>query len=336
MNIRLLDCTLRDGGHVNEGNFGRETIRSIINDLVDSNVDIIELGFLRDGSFTKEQALYNYIEEVYPLIPSNAGEQEFSLMIRPDWYDINKLSTCNGIIKNIRFAFYLKDIDLTEKYCLYAIEKGYRVFLNPVNIMGYSNDELYMLLERINQIDPFGVTIVDTFGALMKEDLIRIYNAYEEKLNKNITIGLHLHENMTLAFSLAQNFLEIKDKDREVVIDGSLLGMGRIPGNLCIEVIMDFMNGKFGSDYLLSPVIHAINDYIAPIKREIEWGYSPAYYFTAKLNMHRSYAEYLLKKKELSLQDIIRILELITDKHEKLFFDKKYAEEACAKYLKNY
>ena len=43
--IQILDCTLRDGAHLNGGNFGRKVLVETISDLVQANVDIIEVGF---------------------------------------------------------------------------------------------------------------------------------------------------------------------------------------------------------------------------------------------------------------------------------------------------
>lgn len=332
MDIKLLDCTLRDGGHVNQGNFGRKNIKSIIHDLIKSKVDIIELGFLRDGEFTCNQTLYNYIEEVYSLLPDNIGSQEFSLMIRPDQYDINKITKCNGKIKNIRVAFYYRDIELTEKYCEHLKSLGYRVYLNPINVMGYSDNEIVVLLNDVNKIQPFALTIVDTFGSIMQDDLIRIYKIYEDYLSSNISIGLHLHENMSLAFSLTQNFIKIKKPQRKVIIDGSIYGMGRIPGNLCMEVLMDFMVEKYDYDYNIMPILHAISNYIIPIKEINPWGYSPAYYLTAKMKMHRSYAEYLLKKDDIKLMDIEKILRKVVTKEKRNFYDSNYIEELYNEY----
>ena len=99
---------------------------------------------------------------------------------------------------------------------------------------------------------------------LRKRDLTRIYGIVESHLDKDITIGLHLHENLGLAYSLAQHFLEIRRPTRKVNIDGSLLGMGRDPGNLCIEQIMDHLNAEYGANYHTEPALDAIDDFIAP------------------------------------------------------------------------
>lgn len=332
MKNKILDCTLRDGGHVNHADFGKSNIIKIISGLVKSNVDYVELGFLRDGKFTENQALFNDVSQIYPLLPKQYINTEFTVMIRPDWYDIKQLSQTDGRIQLIRFAFYYKDLKLMEEYSKIVKHLGYRYICNPVNIMGYSDDELVTLVGHINEIHPEQFTMVDTYGAMTMADLHRVYGIVENYLSKDIRIGLHLHENRALSFGIAQEFLKIKDAEREAVIDGSLMGMGRMPGNLCIELIADYMNGEFEGDYSLSELYQIIGDVIEPIKKKIPWGYSPAYFITAKLNMHRSYAEYLLGKENLSLYDMNRILNRVAmDKRKE--FHEDYVKQLYTDYV---
>ena len=325
--VEILDCTLRDGGHVNNANFGYENILDIENALVESNVDIIELGFLKDGNFSIDQSDYNRIEEVYDNLSHINKKRKYSLMIRPDWYDISQLSPRSGDISLIRFAFYLKDIELTKRYCNRARELGYDFTLNPVNIMSYSDEELERMLQIANELNPYVVNIVDTFGSIQLDDLDRIYTTYEDNLDSGIRIGLHLHENMASSFMLMQHFMHTKNPDRNVIIDGSLMGMGRVPGNLPIEMLLDYMNTTRGFKYNLMPVMDIISRVIEPEKEKRTWGYHPAYYFTGKYQIHRSYAEYYIEtRKDLSLADILGVFEMIKDDSQKRSFDKNRAD----------
>jgi len=331
--IQLLDCTLRDGGHVNNADFGKDTILSIVKGLSEADVDIIELGFLRNGKFSEDESNYNTITQARENIYHIRKKQQFSVMIRPDWYDITQLES-DGAINTIRFAFYYKDIELTRKYCEYVNKLGYRFILNPVNIMGYREKELSELLHIVNDMHPYGVTIVDTFGSIQVDDLERIYDAFERILDPQITIGIHLHENMLSAFQLAQHYLKIKDADRKTIIDGSLLGMGRVPGNLCIEMLMDYMNSLNYGEYNVLPALKVITKYIEPIKQQKYWGYSPAYYFTGRYGIHRSYAEHYLEKANMDLGDIYCILRELSNDVHKTVYSSEYAEEKLNEYLK--
>ncbi len=176
-NIQLLDCTLRDGGYVNNFSFGKENISKIVTNLNCSGVEIIELGFLKNGEHSAEQTLFNFVEEAEQFVTNISPEQKFCLMIRPDWYDINKLTPAVGKIKSLRFAFHLKDLDLLLKQTTTAKDLGYEIMVNPVNILSYSRDELNYLLPILNKVNPDCVSIVDTFGSLLPADLNRIFSS---------------------------------------------------------------------------------------------------------------------------------------------------------------
>ena len=187
-NIEVLDCTLRDGGHVNNAEFGRGNILKIETALVKSKVDIIELGFLKDGEFSLDQSNYSRMEDAYENLSHINEKRKFSVMIRPDWYDISQLSPRSGDISLIRFAFYLKDIGLTKKYANIARDLGYDFTLNPVNIMSYTDGDLDFVLKEADELKPYVVNIVDTFGSIQSKDLERIYHFYEKNLSMDIRI----------------------------------------------------------------------------------------------------------------------------------------------------
>lgn len=335
MNINLLDCTLRDGGYINEWNFGRHTIQGILLKLIDSGVDYVEVGFLRDCVYEPDKVLFNHCSEIAPILPKNRGKTKFTAMALHNKYDINKLEPYDGkTIDAIRVTFHDYDIDEGLAYIRKVKEKGYKVFINPINIMGYSDEMILDLLHKVNAIQPYAFSIVDTFGSMMKEDLLRIYSLIEHNLDKNIVIGLHLHENLALSYSLAQDFINMKASDRECVIDASMLGMGRSPGNLCMELIMDYMNKKQSGCYDVNPVLDGIDDHIARLKQIEPWGYNTAYALSAKYNLHRNYAEFLLDKGRLRAKQINQILASI-EENKKTAYDEEYAETLYQKFQNN-
>jgi 4-hydroxy 2-oxovalerate aldolase len=333
-NIKVLDCTLRDGGHVNDFNFGDYNIKKIIKGLVNSHVDIIELGFLMNGNHDKSQTLYNTVSEAEIHLSDISTESEFCLMIRPDWYDINQLEKCSGKIKSIRFAFYQKDLELTLHQATIARNYGYGVYLNPVNVFSYSNSGLANILKVLNNFKPKAISIVDTFGSMLPEDLVKLFEIFNNNVDKDITLGLHLHENLSISLALAQQFLGLVGvNSRNAIIDSSILGMGRIPGNLCSELIMNYLNIKDISQYNLTNIYELISDPISEIKNQIPWGYMPAYAITAYLKMHRSYAEYMIEQTKFSLHEIEFILLKIEIDDYKDNYNEKLIESMCNDYL---
>ncbi len=323
--FKLLDCTLRDGGYINDWNFGHSVIKSIIRNLVAAQMDYIEIGFLRDCEYDKNRTLFNNVAEAKEVLPKDAQNSKFVLMCLHNKYDISKLEPCDGTIEYIRITFHDYDINEGLQFCQEVMKKGYKVFCNPINIMGYSDKALLEMLERINQMRPYGFSIVDTFGSMMKEDLVRIYGIVEHNLDKSIVVGLHLHENLSLSYSLAQEFCSICSNLRNAVIDASLLGMGRVPGNLCGELIMDFMNRYYEKGYNLDIALDTIEDYIVPFKKVEPWGYSTAYALSAQYNLHRNYGEYLLKTGKLRAKQINQILATV-EAEKKTVYDEAYIE----------
>ena len=323
---KLLDCTLRDGGYINDWNFGFHTIKDIIKKLVSSQVDYVEVGFLRNCEYDRDKALFNNCAEIAPILPDKRGNTMFTAMALHNKYDINKLEPYDGkTIDAIRVTFHDYDIDEGLAFIQEAKNKGYKVFCNPINIMGYSDQMLLDLFKKVNQIQPYAFSIVDTFGSMMKSDLQRIYSLAEHNLDKSIVLGLHLHENLALSYSLAQEFIAMKSAERKSVIDGSMLGMGRVPGNLCLELIMDYMNKNLGCTYDVNPVLDGIDDHIVQLKQIEPWGYSTAYALSAKYNLHRNYAEFLLGKGRLRAKQINQILASI-EEHKKTAYDEEYIE----------
>ena len=334
-NIKLLDCTLRDGGYINDWDFGYVTIRNIVRKLVESQADYIEVGFLRDCQHDKNKVLFNNCSEIEAILPEKRGNALFTAMALHNKYDIMKLEPYDGkTVDAIRVTFHDYDIEEGLVYIQKVMDKGYKVFINPINIMGYTDYMILQLLEKVNEIHPYAFSIVDTFGSMMKEDLLRIYSLVEHNLDKKIVIGLHLHENLALSYSLAQDFINMKASDRECVIDASMLGMGRSPGNLCMELIMDYMNKKQSGHYDINPVLDGIDDHIVQLKQIEAWGYHTAYALSAKYNLHRNYAEFLLDKGRLRAKQINQILGSI-ENGKKTAYDEAYIEKLYQDFQNN-
>lgn len=333
--IKLLDCTLRDGGYVNDWKWGYSCAKAIIRALVKAKVNMVEVGFLRNvEGYDRDITVCNYLEELNALLPHDKGDTLFSAMAMCSNYDISKLSDYSGSgIELIRITAHDYDLEEGLRFANQIKKKGYKVSINPINIMGYSDERILWILKRINEIQPYQFSIVDTFGSMKRRDLDRIVGIVDNNLSRNIRVALHLHENMSLSTCLAQRFIDMH-LQRPIAVDGSLMGMGRIPGNLPIELISDYLNEYCDKSYDIDPMMDAIEDYIAPLKGETMWGYTPAYYLSAKYNLHRNYAEYFLSKGDLTNKDINHILARF-DRSKTTAFDSSYADRLYDEYKNN-
>ena len=208
--VKLLDCTLRDGGYINDWHWGLGSARRIIQSLTRAGTDIVEVGFLRNvDGYDPDVTVCNTIEELNRLLPpeSQRGHTIYSGMAMRSNYDISKLSPYDGHgIEVIRITAHDYDIRDGMDFAREVKARGYKLSINPINIMGYADKDLLWIFDQVNAIHPWQFSIVDTFGSMRRRDLERIVSLADHNLAPDIRLGLHLHENMALSFCLAQGF----------------------------------------------------------------------------------------------------------------------------------
>lgn len=332
-NIQILDCTLRDGGYCNQWNFGKDNICQITNALIDSKVEIIECGFLTEKKiYNNNYSKYNSIVEINETFPQYRYDSLFVCMINYGEYSLEKIPDRKMVgLDGIRVAFHKDDLDPAINYCKEIIKKGYKVFVQAMVSLNYSDKEFLELLSKVNDISPYAFYIVDSFGVMRRKELIRLFYLVENNLNKDIIIGYHCHNNMQLAYSNAQCLTEI-NTNRNIIIDSSIYGMGRGAGNLNTELFLEYLNNSFGKNYILKPILITIDEIINDFYQDKGWGYSLANYLSAKHNTHPSYASYLDSKKTLTyeaMDDIFNLMDLSKRNH----FDKSYIETLYIEYM---
>lgn len=147
--LKLLDCTLRDGGYVNEWNFGFEGARDIIKQITNANIDMVEVGFLRNvESYNPNITVCNHIEELNRLLPENIGRTMYSAMVMYNNYDLSKLSPYSGKgIEMIRITAHDYDIEEGMDFAKEVKAKGYKLSINPINIMGYTDERILWIID---------------------------------------------------------------------------------------------------------------------------------------------------------------------------------------------
>ena len=328
MSVHILDCTLRDGGYNNDWNFGEKSIKSVIQNLTDSSVDVIECGFLSQvKKSTNSNAIFNDFFELNKYLPKVKSRAKYVCMINYGEYPIEKIPNYDGEmgIDGIRVAFHKKDFNDSMDYCRKLISKGYAVYLQPMVTQNYTDSEILKMIDVANELNPLALYIVDSFGIMKKKDVMRFLYIIDNALNPNIVIGFHSHNNLQLSFSNAQELIEYNTK-RDILIDSSVMGMGRGAGNLCTELLAQYLNEMKGSEYNLIPILRTVDEYINPIFMKCPWGYTIPYYIAAINGCHPNYATYLSERQMLSVEDINFIVKSIDDKR-KGQFDKEYIEK---------
>lgn len=324
--ITLLDCTLRDGGYINDWCFGKNVIKDICNKLSESKMDIIEIGFLTDLPHTEEQSLYSNCEEIDEKCCIRNSISMFAAMIAIGEKEMNPISLpmakdCMLDIVRITFHRNIQEIEKAEKYAHILMDKGYKVCMQPVGTTSYSDKHLIELIERMNMLKPYAFYLVDTLGILCREELMRFVYLIDNNLDSDIKIGFHSHNNMQMSFSNAQYLIEHRSA-REFIVDCSVYGMGRGAGNLCTELIAQYLNTNCSASYNMVSVLEVLDGSIYPIHLKSGWGYNAHYYIAATHKCHPNYASYLINKQSLTMNEVDYILKNIP-KEQKDIFNKK-------------
>ncbi len=332
--IELLDCTLRDGGYVNDWEFGHNNIVNLFERLVSSKVDYIEVGFLDD------RRPYDMNRTIMPDSASvnktfkglDSGESLILGMIDYGTCDIsNILPADESILDGIRVIFKKHVMKEAIAFCGQIKDLGYKVFAQAVSITSYSDEELGQLIDLVNDLDPYAFSLVDTYGLLHRRQLMHYFDLANEKLNLNIRLGYHAHNNFQLAFANCVELMEQEGIKRDLLIDGTLYGMGKSAGNAPLELLAEYMNNNLGKEYNLNQIMEAIDVTILDIYRHIPWGYAMKFYVSATHDCHPSYVTYLMNKKKLSMSGINSILDKL-EGEKKLLYDEGYIERLYIDY----
>ena len=334
--VSLLDCTLRDGGYVNDWRFGRDAIRGIGPKLAKSGVEIFEVGFIKGDSFDPDRAVFpdiaSIVDSVAPKQPElmYVGMVDMSAPVPTERLIPKREDSVDGLR-----VIFKKDKQI-EAYsmCQALIRAGYPVFVQFVGTDQYSEEEWEKALKTFSSLRPYAISIVDSFGLIKRKQFLRYVEIADRILPQEIGLGYHAHNNLQQAFGNAEAFVEA-GLERDIVIDGSVFGMGRGAGNLNMELFADYMNENHGTSYRIEPMLEIMDEYLQDIYRERFWGYSLPLYLSAKNGCHPNYAIYFAVKESLTEKSMSELLRGIAP-HDKVYFSKEKAEAYYRQYQENY
>lgn len=331
--ITLLDCTLRDGAYIVEGNFGEEAIKGIIKKMQDANAEIIECGWLKDKEHTIGSTYFHVPSDLNHYMVARKEGVTYSAMIDWNRYNLDNLPPCDGkSINAIRVVFPHGKHKEGTAVAKAIKEKGYDVYLQAANTLAYSNEDLVELAKTVNELEPLGLSIVDTFGAMYAEDLERIMWVLNKELKPSIKLGLHTHNNQQLAFALTTHFIRamMNETKRDIIVDASLNGMGRGAGNATTELVTTYLNRKYECNYDVNAVLDAIDMYMDYFKANYEWGYNTYYFVAGTYCCHVNNIAYLLNNHRTNSKDMRNIIESMSPADRRAYdydlLESKYIE----------
>lgn len=331
--IRLLDCTLREAP-LNDLMWGDMSIRKMLDGLKKANVDIIEVGFLKNAEYKIGSTSFCRVEEIEPYLENKNQENRdtlYAALVDYGRYNITNLSENDGkSIDIIRICFKHNEINNVIDYAQEIRDKGYKISIQHVDTLGFSDQEIVDFIEKINVFKPFAYSIVDTFGAMYEDDMLRLTRLVTEHLDENILLGFHGHNNLMLADANSQKFIEQVSPNRNIIVDSSLYGCGRSAGNAHTELMAQYLNKKFSANYNIDEMLDLIDTVIATAQEKTSWGYSIPYFIAGMHDAHTFNAKQLLKRHNLRSKDLRGILGLLNDTQKKAYdyalLEKLYIE----------
>ncbi|MCK5581058.1 MAG: aldolase catalytic domain-containing protein [Candidatus Omnitrophica bacterium] len=282
--IKVLDCTIRDGGLINNHDFSVDFARAVYKAVSDAGVDYMEIGYKNSKKFfsEKEYGPWKFCDDdiVRQVVDGIEAGAKISVMADVGRVDMDNVKpAAESPVDMIRVASYAKDVDKAILMANQFSEQGYET---AINIMAISRDQGIELDEALHQIEEESkvqiVYIVDSFGSLYQESVETLVKRVK-KVVKSKEVGFHGHNNQQLAFS---NTIEAIIHDANY-LDATVYGIGRAAGNCPLELLIGFLkNPKFD----LRSILDLISQKFIPLRDKIEWGYIIPYAIAGMMNEH--------------------------------------------------
>ena len=312
--IKVLDCTIRDGGLMNNHQFDDQVVKAVYTACLEAGVDYLELGYKASRKIIVpgEYGAWKYCveEDLRRIVGDNPTPLKLSVMADAERTDYREdiLPKNQSVIDMVRVATYINQIPTALEMVKDAHDKGYETTVNLMAVSTVPEYELDEGLQMLAQSEAQAIYVVDSFGTLYSEQvqhLVRKYLHYCKAAGKEV--GMHAHNNLQLAFSNTIEGIVLGAN----LLDASLAGLGRGAGNCPMELLIGFLRNP---KYQLRPILDCVQNYIEPMRAKLRWGYDLPYLLTGLRNLHPRAA---IKFKEVELKgekgDILKFHDAVTD-----------------------
>ena len=285
--IKVVDCTIRDGGLVNNFYFDDEFVRNLYTANVAAGVEYMEFGYKASKEIfdVKEFGKWKFCDEqdIRDIVGDNNTDLKISVMADVGRTDYKKdiIPKTDSVIDMIRIATYINTIPAAIEIIHYCAEMGYETTINIMAVSTAAEYELDLALDLLAQSEVGTIYLVDSYGSLYPEQIRRLADKYlkvAEKYGKKV--GIHAHNNQQLAFA---NTIEACTVGVSY-LDATMSGMGRGAGNCNMELLLGFLRNP---KYSLNPVLKFLQNQMLPLKKTgLVWGCDVQYMLTGQQNQH--------------------------------------------------
>ena len=333
--IELVDVTLRDGGIVINFDYGMERMQRIKATLEASGVEYIETGYIdeKKGSPEGRTCFDNEVSIEKTLLSTGKkpGVTYFA-MIDYGTFDVNKLQPRSEKgVDGIRLAFHKENWEASIEWGKIIMSKGYDLYIQPMVSMRYTDEEYKHLIQvcNIELAGAAGFYVVDSFGQMDNMALIHKLEIADQYVSMSMKLGFHAHNNRQMAYSNALAFVEFNSR-HDMMLDASIMGMGKGAGNLCTELIEATLINE-GKSYNSNVIYDAISEYFADQQKKTPWGYSLDYYLSSLYSCTPSYIKIFTADDRVTTDVLVDLLKNMPDE-KRAACDREFAAE----YLKGY
>lgn len=309
--IKVMDCTVRDGGLMNKWQFSDEFVRDVYKACNVANIDYMEIGYLSsESAFSRDEVgAWKFCAEpdIQRVINGIDKRIKLSAMADIGRIEYDDIPHCSeSSLDMVRVACYVHQVDAAIALAHHCMDKGFEATINLMAVSTVGLRELEEALDDLNKSRVPIIYLVDSFGAFYSEDIDTLSRKYMASLPDK-TIGIHCHNNQQLAFSNTISAI-INGVN---YLDGSLYGIGRGAGNCPLELLVSFLkNPKFS----VKPLVEVIESQILPWTKKIDWGYFIPYMVTGVLNQHpRSAMAHMESDQKDKISDFFNKITSATD-----------------------
>lgn len=307
--VKILDCTIRDGGYLNNWHFDPKLARELYRAHSKSGVDFVEIGFRSSNKYfdPNQHGVWRFTPE--PLVSEvvkNISGPAISLMVDFGKVDIEDIpDRKSSIVSMYRVAVHKDEVLPAIQLCDAIADKGYAASIQLMGIVNYTEDDFKQAIDALKDSKIYYVYFADSYGSLLP---LNIKNILDRLSATGKKIGFHAHNNLQLAFA---NTLEAINNGVDIV-DGTIYGMGRGAGNLPIELLLSYLEKtSVQNTYNSLPVLDIIDRYMLDIHHDLKWGYNLSYMLSGMFEVHPNYSKTMVDYREFSIEDILRILETV-------------------------
>ena len=293
--IKVLDCTVRDGGLINDHLFDDAFVKGVYQTCTAAGLDYMEVGYKGSKGLFARDAFgdwkFSDEDDIRRIVGDNDSPLKLSAMADAEKtdYKVDILPKKDSVLDVIRVATYVHQLPTAVDMIKDAHDKGYETACNIMAISTVSEVEIDQCLQTLTETPVDTVVVVDSFGALYHEQIRYLVDKYLKAMNEvGREVGIHAHNNQQLAFANTIEAL-ITGANR---LDSTMMGLGRGAGNCPTELLIGFLrNPKFH----IRPIYDFLTEHVNPLRDSLDWGALVPYNISGQLNEHPRTAIGVLK-----------------------------------------